>query len=147
MGHVLHDCGYDTGAALQKLVKNPVPVGLEKQWSEDETRRFIKGLRLHGKNFFKIRTEFLPEKGTGELITFYYLWKKTPGASSSRPRGRRHRPTVLRRVKSTKESGKRQALQVKWKTVVVKIVVIRILIIVDIALRLRVKIGIMEGKI
>jgi len=105
---VLHDCQYDTGAALQMLVKNPVPVGLEKQWSEEETRRFIKGLRLHGKNFFKIRTEFLPEKDTGELITFYYLWKKTPGASSSRPRGRRHRPTVLRRVKSTKESGKKK---------------------------------------
>lgn len=105
---VLHDCQYDTGAALQMLVKNPVPVGLEKQWTEDETRRFIKGLRLHGKNFFKIRTEFLPEKDTGELITFYYLWKKTPGASSSRPRGRRHRPTVLRRVKSTKESGKKK---------------------------------------
>jgi len=104
--NVLHDCGYDTGAALQLLVKNPVPVGLEKQWTEDETRRFIKGLRTHGKNFFKIRTEFLPEKETGELITYYYLWKKTPGASSSRPRGRRHRPTLVnRRVKSNKEKG------------------------------------------
>merc|ERR1719166_296727 len=101
--NVLHESNYDTGAALQMLVKNPVPVGLEKQWSEDETRRFIKGLRLHGKNFFKIRTEFLPEKETGDLITYYYLWKKTPGASSSRPRGRRHRPTVLRRVKEVKK--------------------------------------------
>lgn len=26
--NVLHDCNYDTGAALQMLVKNPVPVGL-----------------------------------------------------------------------------------------------------------------------
>jgi len=101
--NVLHESNYDTGAALQMLVKNPVPVGLEKQWTEDETRRFIKGLRLHGKNFFKIRTEFLPEKETGDLITYYYLWKKTPGASSSRPRGRRHRPTVLRRVKEVKK--------------------------------------------
>ena len=25
--NVLHDCNYDTGAALQMLVKNPVPVG------------------------------------------------------------------------------------------------------------------------
>ena len=105
---VLHECEYDTGKALQTLVKNPVPNGLEKQWSEDENRRFIKGLRLHGKNFFKIRAEFLPEKETGDLITYYYLWKKTPGASSSRPRGRRHRPNVLRRVKSTKESGKKK---------------------------------------
>ena len=24
--NVLHDCNYDTGAALQMLVKNPVPV-------------------------------------------------------------------------------------------------------------------------
>ncbi len=96
---------YDTGKALQQLVKNPVPSGLDKQWTEDENRRFIKGLRLHGKNFFKIRSEFLPEKETGDLITYYYLWKKTPAASGSRPRGRRHRPSVLRRVKSTKEGG------------------------------------------
>ena len=86
-------------------MKNPVPSGLDKQWTEDENRRFIKGLRLHGKNFFKIRAEFLPEKETGDLITYYYLWKKTPGASGSRPRGRRHRPSVLRRVKSTKEGS------------------------------------------
>ena len=109
--HVLHDCGYDTGAALQKLVENPVPVGLEKQWTEDETRRFIKGLRIHGKNFYKIRTEFLPEKDTGELITFYYLWKKTPGAAGLRPRGRRHRPApavLQRKVKTNKEVGKKK---------------------------------------
>ena len=88
-----------------------MPVGLEKQWSEDETRRFIKGLRIHGKNFYKIRTEFLPEKDTGELITFYYLWKKTPGAAGLRPRGRRHRaaPAVLqRKVKTNKEVGKKK---------------------------------------
>jgi arginine-glutamic acid dipeptide repeats protein len=82
------------GKALQQLVKNPVPTGLDKQWTEDENRRFIKGLRLHGKNFFKIRTEFLPEKETGDLITYYYLWKKTPGALGSRPRVRRHSPAV-----------------------------------------------------
>ena len=105
---ILHDSEYDTGKALQTLVKNPVPTGLGKEWTEDETRRFIKGLRLHGKNFFKIRLEFLPEKETGDLITYYYLWKKTPGASSNRPRGRRHRPNVLRREKSTKESGKKK---------------------------------------
>ena len=106
---VLHECDYDTGAALQKLVENPVPERLERQWTEDETRRFIKGLRIHGKNFFKIRTEFLPEKDTGELITFYYLWKKTPGAAGLRPRGRRHRaaPAVIqRKVKTGKEKKK-----------------------------------------
>ena len=88
-----------------------MPVGLEKQWSEDETRRFIKGLRIHGKNFYKIRTEFLPEKDTGELITFYYLWKKTPGAAGLRPRGRRHRPApavLQRKVKTNKDVGKKK---------------------------------------
>jgi len=109
---VLHECDYDTGTALQKLVENPVPMDrIEKQWTEDETRRFIKGLRIHGKNFYKIRTEFLPEKDTGELITFYYLWKKTPGAAGLRPRGRRHRPApavVQRKVKTNKEVGKKK---------------------------------------
>ena len=109
---VLHECDYDTGTALQKLVENPVPADrVERQWTEDETRRFIKGLRIHGKNFYKIRTEFLPEKDTGELITFYYLWKKTPGAAGLRPRGRRHRPApavLQRKVKTTKEAGKKK---------------------------------------
>ena len=107
---VLHECDYDTGAALQKLVEDPVPVGHGKQWTEDETRRFIKGLRIHGKNFYKIRTEFLPEKDTGELITFYYLWKKTPGAAGLRPRGRRHRPApaVLQRKVKTEKAGKKK---------------------------------------
>ena len=107
---VLHECDYDTGAALQKLVEDPVPVGHDKQWTEDETRRFIKGLRIHGKNFYKIRTEFLPEKDTGELITFYYLWKKTPGAAGLRPRGRRHRPApaVLQRKVKTEKAGKKK---------------------------------------
>ena len=32
---VLHESDYDTGAALQKLVEDPVPVGHDKQWTED----------------------------------------------------------------------------------------------------------------
>lgn len=38
----------------------------------------MKGLRQFGKNFFRIKKELLPNKETGELIEFYYLWKKTP---------------------------------------------------------------------
>jgi arginine-glutamic acid dipeptide repeat-containing protein len=37
-----------------------------------------------------------------ELVEFYYFWKKTPGAANNRPRGRRHRPNVLRRIKPGK---------------------------------------------
>ncbi|CAF1525366.1 unnamed protein product, partial [Adineta steineri] len=41
--------------------------------------------------FFRIRKELLPHKQTSDLVEFYYLWKKTPQAQSSRPR-RRQRP-------------------------------------------------------
>jgi hypothetical protein len=37
----LHDSGYDPGKALQALVKCPVPKGIEKKWTEEETVRII----------------------------------------------------------------------------------------------------------
>ncbi|XP_041978953.1 arginine-glutamic acid dipeptide repeats protein [Aricia agestis] len=100
---VLHDSGYDPGRALQALVKCPAPKGIEKKWSEEETKRFVKGIRQFGKNFFKIRKDLLPHKDTSELVEFYYLWKKTPGASSNRPH-RRRRQASLRRVRNTRNS-------------------------------------------
>ncbi|XP_042335774.1 arginine-glutamic acid dipeptide repeats protein isoform X14 [Sceloporus undulatus] len=66
----------------------------------DFTKRFIKGLRQYGKNFFRIRKELLPNKETGELITFYYYWKKTPEAASSRAHRRHRRQAVFRRIKT-----------------------------------------------
>lgn len=100
---VLHDSGYDPGRALQALVKCPVPKGIDKKWSEEETKRFVKGIRQFGKNFFKIKKDLLPHKDTAELVEFYYLWKKTPGASSNRPH-RRRRQASLRRVRNTRNS-------------------------------------------
>lgn len=100
---VLHDSGYEPGRALQALVKCPVPKGIEKKWSEEEIKRFVKGIRQFGKNFFKIKKDLLPHKDTSELVEFYYLWKKTPGASSNRPH-RRRRQTSLRRVRNTRNS-------------------------------------------
>lgn len=100
---VLHDSSYDPGRALQALVKCPVPKGIEKKWSEEETKRFVKGVRQFGKNFFKIKKDLLPHKDTAELVEFYYLWKKTPGASSNRPH-RRRRQASLRRVRNTRNS-------------------------------------------
>lgn len=32
----LHESSYDTGKALQALVKNPIPPGIEKKWVEEE---------------------------------------------------------------------------------------------------------------
>ncbi|MEQ2224254.1 hypothetical protein ILYODFUR_005628, partial [Ilyodon furcidens] len=63
-------------------------------------KRFIKGLRQFGKNFFRIRKELLPNKETGELITFYYYWKKTPEAASCRAHRRHRRQPVFRRIKT-----------------------------------------------
>ncbi|XP_036084182.1 arginine-glutamic acid dipeptide repeats protein isoform X2 [Rousettus aegyptiacus] len=98
--NTLHESGYDAGRALQRLVKKPVPKLIEKCWTEDEVKRFVKGLRQYGKNFFRIRKELLPSKETGELITFYYYWKKTPEAASSRAHRRHRRQAVFRRIKT-----------------------------------------------
>ena len=67
-------------------------------------KRFVKGLRQYGKNFFRIRKELLPHKETGELVEFYYLWKKTPGAIPSRTHRRHRRQSVLRRIRAPRNS-------------------------------------------
>ena len=102
---VLHDSDYEAGKAVQSLLKTPFPTAsmgdIQRRWPEEDVKQFIKGLRTYGKDFFKIRVDYLPDKDTSELVEFYYLWKKTPGANNHRPRGRRPavRPAVLRRVK------------------------------------------------
>jgi arginine-glutamic acid dipeptide repeat-containing protein len=75
---VLHECQYNTGKALQSLLKCPYPANadvIRVLWPEDDVKDFIKGLRTYGKNFFKIRTEFLPERETsGELCHLVYCF-------------------------------------------------------------------------
>lgn len=41
-----------------------------------------------------------PSLPQGELITFYYYWKKTPEAASSRAHRRHRRQAVFRRIKT-----------------------------------------------
>jgi arginine-glutamic acid dipeptide repeats protein len=101
---VLHDSDYDPGKALEALLKCPVAKGIDKKWTEEETKRFIKGLRHFGKNFFRIHKDFLPHKPTAELVEFYYLWKKTPGANNNRPH-RRRRQSSLRRIRNTRTNS------------------------------------------
>jgi arginine-glutamic acid dipeptide repeats protein len=101
---VLHDSDYDAGKALEALLKCPVAKGIDKKWTEEETKRFIKGLRHFGKNFFRIHKDFLPHKPTAELVEFYYLWKKTPGANNNRPH-RRRRQSSLRRIRNTRTNS------------------------------------------
>lgn len=68
---VLHDSSYDPGKALQTLVKCPVAKGIDKKWTEDETKRFIKGLRQFGKNFYRIHKDLLPHKQTVSISLSY----------------------------------------------------------------------------
>ncbi len=103
----LHESDYDTGAALQALLKaNPFPThDVFRKWPEEDVKSFIKGLRMHGKNFFRIREDFLPERDTPELVEFYYFWKKTSGATGTRPRKRGNRVmNVMRKVMKTGSS-------------------------------------------
>ncbi|PIK58880.1 putative arginine-glutamic acid dipeptide repeats protein isoform X1 [Apostichopus japonicus] len=95
----LHENNYSYSKALQALVKNPVPKTIDRKWNHDEIKMFVRGLRQFGKNFFRIKTEYLPFKETGELIEFYYYWKKTPEAASSRGH-RRHRRHGLKKIKT-----------------------------------------------
>lgn len=46
-------------------------------WSEEECRSFESGLRLYGKNFHLIQLHKVRTRSVGELVHFYYLWKKT----------------------------------------------------------------------
>ncbi|XP_068449768.1 arginine-glutamic acid dipeptide repeats protein isoform X2 [Clinocottus analis] len=98
--NMLHASHYDAAKALQRLVKKPLPKLIEKCWSEDDVKRFIKGLRQYGKNFFRIRKDFLPTKKTGELITFYYHWKKTPEAAGTRAYRQQRRQPSSRKAKT-----------------------------------------------
>ena len=67
------------------LKSNPFPThDVFRKWPEEDVKGFIKGLRIHGKNFFRIKEEFLPERDTPELVEFYYFWKKTSGESCER---------------------------------------------------------------
>ncbi|ESN93325.1 hypothetical protein HELRODRAFT_194133 [Helobdella robusta] len=96
--HMLHQHNYDTGKALQALVKIINPKSVDKRWSDEDAKKFVRGLKQHGKNFFKIRKDLLPYKDTPSLVEYYYLWKKTPAASTTRPHRRHRRPAFRRQA-------------------------------------------------
>ncbi|GAU97064.1 hypothetical protein RvY_08423 [Ramazzottius varieornatus] len=74
----LHQKDYKLEDALHELMKNPdVQCNPASKWTDDEAQRFVRGIRKHGKNFFKIQKEFLPARGTAKCIEYFYLWKKT----------------------------------------------------------------------
>lgn len=76
--------GMSVAKALEQLGKDPMPLPMSSKWPDDEVKLFIKGLKTVGKNFFRIKKEYLPHKQTSELTQFYYLWKKSPDGQANR---------------------------------------------------------------
>ncbi|KAI3387114.1 hypothetical protein SNEBB_009956 [Seison nebaliae] len=83
---ILHKSKYDVQEALETLVQCPL-LYARRPFTEDEQKKFAKGVRLCGKNFFRICKEFqFFNRHTNELVEFYYFWKKTPIGVQQRPK-------------------------------------------------------------
>ncbi|KAH7936063.1 hypothetical protein HPB52_017522 [Rhipicephalus sanguineus] len=88
--YLLLQCGHNIEEALRRRRMNPTiptmgqsvslpdPFPTEMSlWSEEECRSFESGLRLYGKDFHLIQLHKVRTRSVGELVHFYYLWKKT----------------------------------------------------------------------
>jgi hypothetical protein len=76
--YLLLQCGYNIEEALRRRRMNVVtPTDTMSLWSEEECRNFENGLRLYGKDFHLIQQNKVRTRSVGELVQFYYLWKKT----------------------------------------------------------------------
>uniref|UniRef100_A0A182RZA9 Uncharacterized protein n=1 Tax=Anopheles funestus TaxID=62324 RepID=A0A182RZA9_ANOFN len=79
--YLLQQCGHNVDEALRRkrISNNSVPVPEQQMsiWSEEECRNFENGLRVHGKDFHMIQQTKVRTRSVGELVQFYYLWKKT----------------------------------------------------------------------
>ena len=53
------------------------PADTMSLWSEEECKAFETGLRVYGKDFHSIQNQKVGTRAVGELVQFYYLWKKT----------------------------------------------------------------------
>jgi len=74
----LLQCGYNLEEALRRRKMNNVaPCDTASLWSEEECRNFESGLRVFGKDFHHIQQQKVKTRSVGELVQFYYLWKKT----------------------------------------------------------------------
>lgn len=76
--YLLLQCGYSIDEALRRRRLNVAPPpDTSSLWSEEECRNFENGLRTYGKDFHQIQQDKVRTRSVGELVQFYYLWKKT----------------------------------------------------------------------
>ncbi|KAL1122742.1 hypothetical protein AAG570_003069 [Ranatra chinensis] len=76
--YLLLQCGYNIEEALRRRRISAAPSNdAMSLWSEEECRHFENGLHDFGKDFRQIQQNKVRTRSVGELIQFYYLWKKT----------------------------------------------------------------------
>ncbi|XP_011332212.1 mesoderm induction early response protein 1 isoform X2 [Ooceraea biroi] len=76
--YLLLQCGYNLEEALRRRRMNVLPpTDAVSLWSEEECHNFESGLRAYGKDFHLIHKNKVRTRSVGELVQFYYLWKKT----------------------------------------------------------------------
>lgn len=73
----LLQCGHNVEEALRRRRMNSIPSADMSLWSEEECRNFEGGLLSYGKDFHLIQQNKVRTRSVGELVQFYYLWKKT----------------------------------------------------------------------
>ncbi|XP_065314127.1 uncharacterized protein LOC135923358 isoform X2 [Gordionus sp. m RMFG-2023] len=92
---LLHENKYDVTQTLEVLGKEPLPKMWEKDWSHEEAKCFTRAIKIIGKEFHRVRDEYLKHKKTKDLIQFYYFWKKSPyNPSRNQRRNRKSRRTI-----------------------------------------------------
>lgn len=75
---LLLQCGFNVEEALRRRQMNVVAAtDTMSLWSDEECRNFESGLRTYGKDFHLIQQNKVRTRSVGELVQFYYLWKKT----------------------------------------------------------------------
>lgn len=47
----------------------------------------------------------------GDLVEFYYLWKKTPSAATNRPHRRHRRQNVLKKIRGGSRASRPQSTE------------------------------------
>lgn len=74
---LLQQCGHNVEEALRRRRISATTPTQCSLWSEEECRNFENGLKAHGKDFHLIQQNKVKTRSVGELVQFYYIWKKT----------------------------------------------------------------------
>ncbi|XP_071989087.1 REST corepressor 3-like isoform X1 [Engystomops pustulosus] len=79
---LLHINNYDIKKAMSEI-KDFMPI--TENWSDEEKRLFVKGLRIYGKRFHLIQ-KMIPQKSTAQIVKYYYTWKPSTAKFKRRRR-------------------------------------------------------------